>query len=330
MLVADEAHHLGTAIARNGLLEDYVYRLALSATIERYFDQDGTDFLREYFKGSTGVSSVASYPLEKAIKEDKLCGYNYYPFFTDLTEDEYHEYRSITHKAARLLSSTDFEKRKKGEGLIKMRAKIIRDATNKPAVLEKILAQMPKIKHLLIFCSEKQYDTVEKILSNSSKHRKDNRTTMFRKITYDNPKLKKDRVKILDGFANEDWDVLLSNRVLDEGMDIPQARSCIVMASTGNPTQFIQRRGRVLRPYSEPYLDGSRKTHADIYDILIKPQIDKFADRDSIRLEISMIRNQFSRIKNMSELALNKPHCMNEIKKFTYGLPAECFSATNK
>jgi superfamily II DNA or RNA helicase len=108
-------------------------------------------------------------------------------------------------------------------------------------------------------------------------------------------------------------------------MDIPQARICIVLASTGNPTQFIQRRGRVLRVYSESYKDGSKKTHADIYDILVKPQIDNFDDPDSIKLELGMIRSQLSRIRLMSELALNKTYCMNKIQVFTYGLPPESF-----
>ena len=108
-------------------------------------------------------------------------------------------------------------------------------------------------------------------------------------------------------------------------MDIPQARNCIVLASTGNPTQFIQRRGRVLRVYTESYKDGSKKTHADIFDVLVKPQINNLDDPDSIKLEIGMIRSQLSKIRLMSELAINNDDCLKKIQEFTYGLPSEYY-----
>ena len=326
MLIVDEAHHVGTFSNRNGLSKNYSYRLGLSATIDRYFDDDGTNFLRNYFTGSSDKSTVASYSLEQAIDDGKLCEYNYYPFFIELTSDELAEYRQLTYRAVRLLNSKNIEDRKKGEILIQNRAKIIRDAQNKVECFKQILGQIKKLKHLLIFCSENQFDIIGKILNNPLKYCGLDKSILFKKITYDNPTNKKDRIKILRGFANEDWDALLSNRVLDEGMDIPQARNCIVLASTGNPTQFIQRRGRVLRVYDEPYLDGSKKTHADIFDILVKPQINDLNDPDSIKLEIGMIRSQLSKISKMSELSLNRDYCMAKIQEFTYGLPTETFS----
>lgn len=326
MLIVDEAHHVGTFSSRNGLSKNYSYRLALSATIDRYFDDDGTDFLRDYFKGPSGKSTIASYSLEQAINDEKLCGYNYYPFFIELTDEELVKYQQLTYRAVRLLNSKNMEDRKKGEILIQNRAKIVRDAENKIQAFKEILKQIKKLKHLLIFCSENQFSDVDEILSNPLKYCKLDKSILFRKITYDNPSNKKDRIKILNDFANEDWDALLSNRVLDEGMDIPQANKCIVLASTGNPTQFIQRRGRVLRVYNEPYLDGSKKNHADIFDILVKPQINDLDDPDSIKLEIGMIRSQLSKIKKMSELALNRDYCMTKIQEFTYGLPSETFS----
>lgn len=325
MLVVDEAHHVGTFSARNGLSKNYRYRLALSATIDRYFDDDGTEFLRDYFKGSTEKSTVSTYSLEKAINDGKLCGYNYYPFFVELTEEELTEYKILTYRAVRLLNSKKLEDRKKGEIIIQNRAKIVRDAENKIDCFKEILKQISKIKHLLIFCSEKQFNYLDEILSNPSKYCGIEKSILFRKITYDNPPNKKDRIKILNDFANEDWDVLLSNRVLDEGMDIPQARNCIVLASTGNPTQFIQRRGRVLRVYTESYKDGSKKTHADIFDVLVKPQINNLDDPDSIKLEIGMIRSQLSKIRLMSELAINNDDCLKKIQEFTYGLPSEYY-----
>ena len=320
VLVADEAHHLGTFGRQQGLSKNYTYRLALSATITRYFDDDGTAILRNYFKGSSGKSTIIEYSLEKAIADKQLCGYNYYPFFVDLSQDEVKSYRKLTHKAAILLNSKNPDDKRKGESIIKNRSNIVKNAASKIDCFKEIITQVNKLKHLLIFCTERQFDDLDEILSNPSKHCGIDRSIIFRKITYDNPSDKKDRTRILNDFASEDWDILLSNRVLDEGLDIPQARRCIIMASTGNPTQFIQRRGRVLRMYSEPYRDGSRKTHADIFDVLVKPQIHDL-EGDALRLETSIVKSQLNRIRQMGQLALNQDHCLEKIQEFTKGLP---------
>jgi len=337
MLIVDEAHHVGagntekdddgvlvTNGSRKGLSEKYDYRLGLSATIERYFDQDGTDFLRNYFSGKSGKSTVFQMSLKQAIDDGKLCSYNYYPYFVELTDDEFFEYKRITKLAVAYLNSKNYEDRIKGEDLIIKRGKIVRDAALKMDAFIDIMKEFSEIKHLLIFCSEKQYDRLEELLNNPSQYNHDQIPT-FRKITYDNPKNKKDRIKILRDFADEDYEIILSNRVLDEGMDVPQAKSCIVLASTGNPTQFIQRRGRVLRKFDDQYKDGSKKTHADIYDILVRPRIDDLEDVESQKLEIGLIKSQLNRIREMSELAINSEYCLEKIKEFQYHLPDDVF-----
>jgi superfamily II DNA or RNA helicase len=320
MLVVDEAHHVGSYASRNGLSKNYQYRLALSATIDRYYDDDGTDFLRNYFTGSTGDSTIARYTLEQAIKDKKLCGYYYYPFFVDLNDEEKAEYRRMTYQAAKLLNSKNFEDKKRGEEVIMKRSKIIRDAENKIDSFRQIIREIKKLKHMLVFCSENQFDVVSETLNNLARYCGIDKSLLFRKITYENPPDKKDRFKILSDFADEEWDALLSNKVLDEGMDIPQAQTCIVLASSGNSTQFIQRRGRVLRIFDGVYKDGSKKEFANIYDILVRPQINDLEDPDAIKLEIGMIRSQLSRISDMSKLAINQDYCIEKIKEFTYGL----------
>ena len=208
--------------------------------------------------------------------------------------------------------------------LIIKRGKIVRDATLKIDTFSEIMKSMPDVKHLLLFCSENQYDELEELLENPSKIGLKKSPT-YHRITYDMPKKKKDRMRILKDFANEDYEIILSNRVLDEGMDVPQAKRCIVLASTGNPTQFVQRRGRVLRKYDDLYKDGSRKTHADIYDILVKPRIYDLDDLESQKLEIGLIRSQLNRIQQMGELAINRDECLEKIKEFSYGLPKDVF-----
>lgn len=342
MLIVDEAHHVGagntgkdddgvliTNGSRKGLSEKYQYRLGLSATIERYFDQDGTDFIRNYFTGDSGDSTVYTMSLKQAIDEGKLCRYNYYPSFVELSDEEFIEYKRLTKLAVSYLNSKHYEERLKGENLIIKRGKIVRDAASKINEFIKIMKNIPDIKHLLLFCSENQYAELEKLLDSPSNLNLKKSPT-YHRITYNIPKKKKDRMRILKDFANEDYEIILSNRVLDEGMDIPQAKSCIVLASTGNPTQFIQRRGRVLRKYDDAYKDGSRKTHANIFDILVKPRIHDLDNLESQKLEIGLIRSQLNRIQQMGELAINREYCLEKIKEFSYDLPKEIFESKQK
>ena len=324
MLIADEAHHLGTHSSQCGLSQNYSYRLALSATIDRYFDGDGTLYLRNYF-GQNNRSTVFEFSLKKAIDEGMLCRYYYYPTFIGLNKDELTGYRNLTRKAAMLLNSKNPKDRIHGEYILQKRARIVRDAENKHSCFKEILGAMNCLSRLLIFCSEKQFDWIEDILDDLPKYCGIEKSVLFRRITYNNPPKVKDRIKILREFADEEWDVLLSNRVLDEGMDIPQAQNCVVLASTGNPTQFVQRRGRVMRIYDDVYKDGAKKKFARIYDVLVKPQIDNLRDPDAIKLEISMIRSQLRRLESMGELAINNDECAKKISEFTYGLPSEVF-----
>ena len=107
-------------------------------------------------------------------------------------------------------------------------------------------------------------------------------------------------------------------------MDVPESKRCIILASTGNPTQFIQRRGRVLRKFRDTYKDGTRKEYAEIYDILVRPNIQGM-EKDSIKLERGIIRGQLDRITEMSKLARNKDKCLEKIKEFKNNLPDDFF-----
>ena len=365
LLIVDEAHHVGagntledveklmlekkdlTQGARRGLSDKYDFRLALSATIVRYFDDEGTDYLRNYFSGtkigSDGkqLSTVINFDLKRAIdecsncKESRencscgefkgyLCGYYYHPYFIELTATEFDEYKRLTYLAIRYLKSKDPGTQRMGQNKIIERSRIIRDAAQKIPTFIKIMKSFEKIKHLLVFYSEKQYDEIDKILEKSSETLGYARP-VFKKITHDSPKDKRKRKKYLRDFANEDYDMILANRVLDEGMDVPEAKSCIILASTGNPTQFVQRRGRVLRQFDDQYLDGTTKTHANIYDVLVRPNLEGFDEPEAHKLEIGMIRSQLARITEMAKLAINHEELEEKIKEFKNNLSEDAF-----
>jgi superfamily II DNA or RNA helicase len=206
------------------------------------------------------------------------------------------------------------------------RAKIIRDAKNKKQAFIKIMKKIGDPKYLLIFASEVQLPWVRDILLNAEKYLGIYNPS-FKEITAYTPPNKKDRLKHLRDFKNGNVQIILSNKVLDEGLNIPEAQSCIVLASTGNPTQFIQRRGRILRPFDDPYKDGTRKTHAVIYDVLVKPELDAFENIEEKKLEKNMISRQLEKVRLMSDLARNKGDNENNdfINEFIHPFTSEYF-----
>jgi superfamily II DNA or RNA helicase len=305
MLIADEVHNAGASETRNGLVDNYSYRLGLSATFERYFDEEGTNLLEEYFGGT-----VFEYSLKEAIEKHFLVPYYYHPIYTDLIPEETIQYRLETAKIARYANMEGPEGRKLTELALQKRARIIRDAENKLLVFEDLIKSKPQLKFTLVYCSENQMHQVKEILNNTKP-----KPTINRQITFDNPKDPKDRMQILKEFAANKYQAIVANKVLDEGVDIPEARNCIVLASTGNPKQFIQRRGRVLRRFNGRYSDGSKKEFATIYDVLIVPELSENYSQDELKFEKSIIRSQLRRQETMASIAINSDECMTEIRK---------------
>ena len=336
MLIVDEAHHVGSGNSipdedgiisteglRKGLISNYKYRLALSATVDRYYDDDGTEFLLDFFKGTKGISKVKTLDLEEAITEKILCEYDYHVHFVDLSAEEYEHYKELTHNLMKYIFSKNPKIKSIGDSILNERAKIIRDAEAKIEKFIEIMKKIPEINHLIVFCSENQYEPLTEILENSEEKLGIEHPNYYR-ISHDNPSDKRDRQKILRQFAEEDYKMILANRVLDEGMDVPEVKRCIILSSTGNPTQFIQRRGRVLRQFYGTYKDGTKKEYAEIYDVLVKPNIIGM-EKDSIKLERGIIRGQLKKITEMSKLARNKDVCLEKIKEFKNNLPNEFF-----
>ena len=99
--VVDEAHNFGATKLSTMLPENSLFRLGLSATIERFRDDEGTAKLYNFF----GEKCI-SFPLERAISEGCLTRYKYYPVVVNLTTDELDEYRQISKKIAKMGGAT--------------------------------------------------------------------------------------------------------------------------------------------------------------------------------------------------------------------------------
>ena len=287
-LIVDEVHGVGSSQFQKGLSSKYKYRLGLSATPERWFDDEGTAVLYNYFK-----DCVFEFTLEDAIEKGFLTEYEYWPHFIELDDDEFDEYMELTKKIA-----MKYDKNKNFEDLALTgdyirRQSIIDHAKSKYEELENILNLYGPWDHLLVYCSskipigEKQIDVVKKILSN---HEIDSH--MF-------TSKEKDRASILNYFDKGKYGALIAMKCLDEGVDVKSAKNAILMASTSNPREHIQRRGRILRK-------SPGKDKAIIDDMIVVPKsIDKLS-----QAEKNLINKEFDRYEEFMKSAINDVACI--------------------
>lgn len=306
MLIVDEMHHVGAKKYKKGLLDLYDYRLGLSATPIRYMDDKGTDYILKFFKGV-----VYEFDINQALNQINLntgltflTPYNYFPVKTELTTEELEKYKEITKKIVRRfhINKNDDENNKNIQSLFSQRRAIINNAENKYIELEKILNNVEDKSHLIVFCSEKQLNNVKKILE------KENFTPKHKFTQNEGTKPEKkydglsERQYILKYFDKGVYKAIISIHCLDEGVDVPSADKVIIMSSTTNPVESIQRRGRVLRRFPG-------KDIATIYDLTVIPnQEEKCID--------TIIDNEKKRLIDFIDLSENKNYCYSLIEKW--------------
>ena len=108
-----------------------------------------------------------------------------------------------------------------------------------------------------------------------------------------------DRNEVLDQFKEGKIDVIASMKCLDEGVDIPRAEHAIFCSSTGNPRQFIQRRGRILRTHPD-------KDIAVIHDLIVVPDLSlSDINSDTFRAEKSLVEKELERVMYFASLSIN-------------------------
>ncbi len=129
-------------------------------------------------------------------------------------------------------------------------------------------------------------------------------TTTVRKFTSDS----KERERILADFACGDLEVLTSMKCLDEGVDVPRSELAIFCASTGNPRQFIQRRGRILRTHKD-------KLHAVIHDLVVAPFVNSASE--SYKMERNLLANELKRVRDFASLSENADFAYTELENVT-------------
>ncbi|MFC1849115.1 DEAD/DEAH box helicase family protein [candidate division CSSED10-310 bacterium] len=259
MLIGDEVHSLGATNLGKALSPVYKKRLGLSATPRRWFDDKGTEKLFNYFNG---VSFY--FGLDEAIQRDYLTHYDYYPELVQLTNDEMEQYEFITKKISRILSSSEDDSIMEDTELKKLllkRSRLIAAADMKLQRLLELLSKKinktkhsSELKHVLIYCAPGHHKDVLKSVSSLG----------LRCHEFVHTVSLAQRSVILKQFAAGDIQVIVAIKCLDEGVDVPATESAYFLASTTNPREFVQRRGRLLRKAPE-------KEKSLIYDFLVVP-----------------------------------------------------------
>ena len=294
VLVADEVHHLGAERSREKLTNVFNYRLGLSATPNRWFDESGTTALKTYF-GDT----VYEFSLNKAIKMRYLCPYYYHPHLVELTDEEFEEYKRLTESISKLYHQGEHDEASEAlERLLMKRAILLNRAENKLTKLAELLTdKTDSLHHTLFYCAPGRITSVLELLT----------TLGLRVAKFTAEESAAERQELLKMFASGHLQALVAMRCLDEGVDVPSTRTAYILASSSNPKEFIQRRGRILRK-------SPGKEHAEIHDLIAVPPIDyREYPTATFRTERKIIGRELRRFNEFAGMALNKFEARDKI-----------------
>lgn len=305
-LIADEAHNMGASQIKEVMSKLTIpKRIGLSATPKRKYDPEGTDAICEFFDDQPPF--CYSFGMKRAMKEGRLTDYYYFPRIVHLDEDEKEEYVELSNM---LLKFFDFKLGKFKdspivERLLLRRKTIIHQARRKIPAYKEILRELDKkdkLKYVFTY-----------VPVGSSKEEDENNEDITNKFVYQylkaaqevKPNLKsstytsetEDRKSKIRGFSEGKIDMLLAMKMLDEGVDIPRTEIGIFASSTGNPREYIQRRGRLLRNHDD-------KKFAYVYDMIVAP-IASHDNESLYRIERNMVRNELIRVGYFASLSMN-------------------------
>ncbi|WP_333657144.1 DEAD/DEAH box helicase family protein [Tissierella praeacuta] len=317
LLVVDEAHNFGAEYLSKTLSEKFKYRLALSATINRHNDEEGTEKLFNYFG-----DKCIEYTLERAIEEKKLTRYKYYPIVTSLNELELEKYNNFSYEIGKCVLKGKNGKVKlseRGKILALARARLVAGAEDKIIKLEEYIKPYIGDKHILVYCGAttmlaenqeksstddediRQIDLVTDLLGNK----------LNMKVSqFTSKEDASERMVLKNEFdSGDNLQALIAIKCLDEGVNIPKIKTAFILASTTNPKEYIQRRGRVLRL-------AKNKDYAIIYDFIALPRplntVTSITETEMKR-DLTLVRNELNRAQEFAYLSMNMAEAENII-----------------
>lgn len=299
--VGDEAHGLGAPQNKRALLNRYKYRIGLSATPKRWFDDYGTHVLSNYFGEKSFEFSIgdALSTINPLTNKPFLVNYYYHPIFLSLSEEEIEAYKKLSNRINKLstYAKASDEYQKKYEALLFARANIQKNAEAKIPALFKVLKSMSPVDNTLLFVSDVQIDNVMNILKELQiiAHRFTEKQGNAPKETYGGLS---ERQFLIEHFKLKDYQALVAISCLDEGIDIPSADTAILMANSTNPREYIQRIGRVIR-------QAANKGNAHIYDFIVEPDTCIDLSPEMKAFEKKIFEKELQRAREMAQNAIN-------------------------
>lgn len=272
--IGDECHHHSSEGYVGRLLPGARFRVGLSATPFHYMDEEKNDRLRAVYD-----KSVFQYTLADAVHDKVLTPYEYHPIVVELTNSETTEYLELSDQIARLFAAAQSRRgeasKQKLTALLMRRSRLVGAATNKLPTLERLILDRGEVEpYSLFYCGDgrtqldlddversgdpdddllvKQRHAVTQLLNRQK--------VSVSPFTSDENRWQ--RREILSRFKSGETKALVAIRCLDEGIDVPACRTAYLLASSRNPRQFVQRRGRILRR-------AEGKDYARIYDFVV-------------------------------------------------------------
>ena len=297
MWVGDECHHHSSKNLSAALPQNAKLRLGLSATPEHYIDVEATQRLKDYYG-----EIVSEFTLAQALDAKVITPYRYYISAVDLTEPEAVTYLELSEKISKLAgrskgsdveSSDDDQLR----ALLSQRARLLGCAAGKIAALKDLLGNERPTPLTLFYCGDGSTEDEE--TGDWMRHVEQISTVLYSRgwkcSHFTSRESREEREQLLASFRLGIIDALVAIRCLDEGIDVPACRIAYLLASSRNPKQFIQRRGRILRK-------SEGKEFAVIYDFLVKfPQSRVASDA----CERQLVQAELKRVAEFAKLALN-------------------------
>lgn len=271
LVVADEVHRIGAADTRR-IVEtiDAGARLGLSATPERFGDPVGSKAIFDYF----GKVVEPKFTLRDALDANVLVPYEYDFVTCQLTEDEQANWDALTVRVSQEIARNDGELTDVALHLLRQRARISKSASGKARIARSLLKENYKSgDRWLVYCSDVNHlRTVREELAGLP----------FDLLEYHSQD-DGDHAATLSYFRTRGG-VLLAIKCLDEGVDIPLINRALILASSTNPREYIQRRGRVLRRSPGKY--GAR-----LFDVIVTGQDHKAITQSEVTRAMEFARD---------------------------------------
>lgn len=286
MVVADEVHQIGSRKNSRAMRIQSGLRLGLSATPKRYGDPEGTQNILDYF----GPIIQPPFTLQDAIMAKRLVEYEYFPHPIHLNTQESKQWLDLSKKITLEIvkQKADAQGNRamsdRARMLLIQRSRVAKKAAEKITLIGSIINREYRLgQRWLVYCED---------------------SAQLSEVTAELRKFNLNPIEYFTDMAGDQYatlsyfktfgGILVSIKCLDEGIDIPTISHAFILASSQNPRQFIQRRGRVLRKAPDKYL-------AVIHDAIVIPN--SLEDEPE---QLAILKSELLRAMEFSKSAINR------------------------